>query len=111
MVTLITFFLLATYFIFGIRRMLIGGSRPIVYVPLRIVLVAGLLYLVWRGHHWARTVLGILLLLTFLAGLSEMVSLHPLFILDTILRAACGVLLLFSPSIRAFVTYRNTKYT
>jgi hypothetical protein len=105
----VTVFLLTSNVIFGMRRLLVGGSRPVILVPLRFLLVAGLLYLLWRGHQWARACLGVLLLLSFVTTCSELFSLHPIFAFDSVLRAACGALLLFSPQARRFVAERQTK--
>jgi hypothetical protein len=106
----VTVFLLTSNVIFGMRRLLVGGSRPPIFVPLRFLLVAGLLYLIWRGHQWARVCLGVLLLLSFVTTCSGLFNLHPIFAFDSVLRALCGALLLFAPQARRFVAEQQMKH-
>jgi hypothetical protein len=101
-----TLFLLLSYILFGLATLVAGESRMWVFILIRIIIVVWLLWKLWRGHQWARVLLGIYLILTFVFNLKQVPHLAPSFILDLLLRGLCGGLLLFAPGPKALVAAR-----
>ncbi len=74
-------------------------------------ITVGLFYAIWRGHRWVRWLMvglfgwGLLLLLPRLIS-----SLHPLAIGIALQFSITIALLVFSPSVSAFIDYQRSKY-